>query len=130
MRCVAKLSDDDKQCYTVCIEDSEQHDPEVVVILIQKERNICFHLAATWTNTDIENAKAVCSQAILYRTKEDDASLFFAVCDSRTQTVYFCLCDPSQQTFEDVSHYSMPSKAEEIVKLLETYIQSNLEVLC
>lgn len=87
-------------------------------------------MAATWTNTDLENAKAVCSQAILYRTKEDDVSLYFAVYDSRTHMVYFCLCDPSQQTFEDVSHYTMQSEVAQIAKWLKTYIQSNSEVLC
>jgi hypothetical protein len=87
-------------------------------------------MAATGTNADIESAKTVCSQAILYRTKENDASLYFAVCDNRTQTVYFCPCDPSQQTFEDVSHYSMHRQAEQIVKWLKTYIQLNSEVLC
>ena len=129
MRCVFELSDNDKQRYTVCVESSEQKDPEVAITLIQKGCTSCFHMAATWANPDIEHAKAVCSQAILERTDERDANLFFAVHDSYTDTVHFCLCDPSQQTFEDVSQYSIRNEAKSIVKCLKIYVQSNAEVL-
>jgi hypothetical protein len=129
MRCISELSEDDKQRYTVCVEGSEQQIPEVVIMLIQKGRSSCFHMAATWTNPDIEHAKAVCSQAILERTDDGDASLYFAVHDSYTDRVHFCLCDPSQQTFEDVSQYSIRNEPKSIVTWLKTYVQSNAEVL-
>jgi hypothetical protein len=130
VQCVSELSDEDKQHFTVRIEESEQDEPEVVIMLVQNERRACFHMAVTRTNTEIEDAKAVCSQAVLYRTKEDDPSLYFAVYDSRTQMAHFCLCDPFEQTFEDISHYSMQSEAELIAERLKTHIKSNATVLC
>lgn len=103
---------------------------EFLVKVIQNARHSCFHIATTWTNTDLENAKAVCSQAVLHRSGEGDASLYFAVCDSRTQIVHFCLCDPSLQTIEDVSSYSMQSEAGRVVEWLKIYIDSNTKILC
>jgi hypothetical protein len=87
-------------------------------------------MAVTRTNTEVEDAKAVCSQAVLYRTKEDDPSLYSAVYDSRIRMVCFCLCDPFEQTFEYVSHYSMQSEAGLIAERLKTHIESNATVLC
>lgn len=128
--CVSEIAYKDQQCYAVCIEDDGQDDPELVIAVICKGRTSFFHIAAAWTNTNLENATAVCSEAILYRSKEEDANLFFAECDSRTDTVYFCLCDPSRLTFEDVSHYSVHSEAEQIAERLKTYVCLNAEVLC
>jgi len=101
----------------------------VVITLILKGRSSCFHMAATWTNPDIEHAKAVCSQAILQRTDDRGANLYLAVHDSYTDRVHFCLCDPSQQTFEDVSQYSTRKEPKSIVNWLKIYVQSNAEVL-
>ena len=98
-------------------------------MVVQNARHSCFHIATTWANTDLENAEAVCSQAILYRSSEGDASLYFAVCDSRTQIVYFRLCDTSVETIEDVSSYFMQSKAGRIVEWLEIHIDSNAMIL-
>ncbi|KAF3017898.1 hypothetical protein E8E12_000172, partial [Didymella heteroderae] len=67
------------------LDDSEGGNPDVLIILIEHGRNNCFHIVVPWSNDDIENAKAVCSQAILYRTKQDDADLYFAVFDIRVQ---------------------------------------------
>jgi hypothetical protein len=130
VQCISELLDIDKQRYSVCVEQAEQDEPEIVITLVQNEHNICFHMAVTQTNTEIEYAKAVCSQAVLCRTKEDDPSLYFAVYDSRTRMVYFCLCDPFEQTFEDVSHHSMQSEANLIAKRVQIYIDSNATVLC
>lgn len=121
MQCVLELAHQDEQCYTVCIEDKHQNNPKVVITVILKGHTSCYHIAETCANTDLENAKAVCSQAILYRTSKGDASLHFAVCDNHTRTVYFCLCDPSRLTFEDVSHYSLPGEAEQIAEWLRAY---------
>lgn len=98
-------------------------------MVIKNKRNSCFHMAITCTNTDIKNAKTVCSQAILYRSTEDEHNLYYAVYDSHAQMVFFCLCNPSQQEFEDVSHYSMQGEAGKIAMRLETYTVSNAEVL-
>jgi malonyl CoA-acyl carrier protein transacylase len=98
-------------------------------MVIINESNSCFHMAITGTNTDIENAKAVCSQAVLYRSTEDDPDLYYSVYDSRTQKVFFCLCDPAKQEFEDVSCYSMQGEADKVTEWLKTYIVSNAEVL-
>jgi hypothetical protein len=64
------------------------------VIAIRNECNCCFHVVATGTNKNIENAKTVRSKAILYRSTEDDPPLYDAAYDSSTRTVFFCLCDP------------------------------------
>ena len=85
-------------------------------MVIQNARHSCFHIATTWTNTDLENAKAVCSQTILYRSSEGDASLYFAVCDSRTQIVLFCLYNTLVETIKDVPSYFMQSEAGQIVE--------------
>jgi hypothetical protein len=135
VQCVSELLGKDGQPYSVRVEESErdeleQDEPEVVIMLVQNERNTCFHIAVARTNTNIDDAKAVCSQAVLYRTKEDDPSLYFAVYDSCTQTVYFCLCDPFKQTFEDISQYSMQNEAGVIAERLKAYTDSNARVLC
>lgn len=98
-------------------------------MVVKNERKSCFHMAITYANTDLENAKAVCSQAILYSSTEDDPKLYYAIHDSHAQMVYFCLCDPSQQVFGDVSHYSMQGEADKVAEWLKTYIISNAEVL-
>tara|TARA_R110002003_G_scaffold3361_1_gene25206 strand:- start:7 stop:393 length:387 start_codon:yes stop_codon:yes gene_type:complete len=113
-RCVLELSRENEQRYTTYTEEPEQGNLEVIVMIIENESNSCFHIAITGTNTDIENAKAVCCQAILYRTTEDDPDLYYSVYDSRTQMVSFCLCSPSKQGFEDVSCYSMQREACEV----------------
>jgi hypothetical protein len=118
-----------RQTYSVCIEESEQDAPEIVVMSISDGRTICFHIAITCTNADIENAKEVCSQAILYRSTENDPHLFFAVYDCLTQKLYFCLLDPLQQAYENITHYTTQDQAGEAVTRLQTYIASNAEAL-
>jgi hypothetical protein len=98
-------------------------------MVIVDERKSCFHMAITGTNTDIKNAKEVCSQAVLERSTEDDPDLYYSVYDSRTQKVFFCLCDPAKQEFKDVSCYSMQEEADKVSERLKTYIVSNAEVL-
>jgi hypothetical protein len=98
-------------------------------MVVENESNSCFHIAITGTNTDIENAKAVCSRAILYRSSEDDSDLFYSVYDSLTQTVFYCLCSPSTQEFEDVSCNSMQGEADQVAEWLKPYIVVNAESL-
>lgn len=103
-------------------------------MVVVNERNSCFHTAIAGTtgskhNTDIENAKAVCAQAVLYRSAEDDTNLYYSVYDSGTQEVFFCLCDPAKQEFEDVSCHSMQEEADKVSEWLKTYIVLNAEVL-
>lgn len=86
-------------------------------------------MAATGTNIDIENAKMVCAQAILSRTREHVPTLYFAVYDSLAHIVYFCLFSPSRQDFEDVSRYSMRKEGNEVALWLKTYVVSNAEAL-
>ncbi|KAH7061855.1 hypothetical protein BKA63DRAFT_198289 [Paraphoma chrysanthemicola] len=111
------------------MEESEQDDAEVIVVVIKNERNACFHIAITDTNADIENAKAVCSQAILYRSTEDDPDLYYSVYNAFTHMVFFCLCSPSLHEFADVSHYSMHGEADKVSEWFKTYIVANAEVL-
>jgi len=65
-------------------------------------RTIRFHIAITST---IENAKAVCSQAVMYRSTDNNPLLYFAVYHRHTPMLYFCQLDPEQQTCEDVAHF-------------------------
>jgi hypothetical protein len=128
-QCVLELSHETEQCYTTYIEEPEQNNSEVIVMVVKNESNSCFYMAITGTNTDIENTKVVCSQAILYRSTEDDPDLYFSVYDRLTQIVSICLCSPSMQEFKDVTYYSMHREANKIAQGLKTYIVSNAEVL-
>lgn len=128
-QCVLELSHETGRHYNMYMETPEQDDPEVTVIVVENESKSCFHVAITCTNTDIENAKAICSQAVLHRSTGDDPDLYHAVYDSLTQLVFFCLCSPSKEDHEDVSYYSMHSEASKIARWLKTYIVSNAEVL-
>jgi hypothetical protein len=84
------------------LDDIERGNPDVLFVLIKHGCNICFHIVVPWGNDKIENAKAICSQAVLYRTTQDDADLYFAVFDIRVQMVHFCLCSPAQQELRDI----------------------------
>ncbi|KAI1676344.1 DUF3435 domain containing protein [Pyrenophora tritici-repentis] len=128
-RCILELSHETNQNYTAYIEELEQGDSEVIVIAIKNESTYCFQMAITGTNTDVENAKAVCSQAVLYRSTRDDPDLYHAVYDGLTHMVSFCRCSPSKEDIEDVSCYSMHREASKIAQWLKTYIISNAEVL-
>jgi hypothetical protein len=103
--------------------------PDVLIVLIKHGHRTCFHIAVLYGNDDIDNTKAVCCQAVLHRTTQGDADVYFAVFDIGLQMVHFCLCSPSQQEFEDVSRHAMEQEAERIVERLKTYITSNADVL-
>lgn len=103
--------------------------PDVLIILINHGCQTCFRIAVPRGNNDIENAKAVCCQAVLYRTTQGDADVYFAVLDIRLQAVYVCLCSPSQQEFKDVSQHFIQGQAGRAVERLKTYIVSNAYVL-
>ncbi|KAF2691561.1 hypothetical protein K458DRAFT_425499 [Lentithecium fluviatile CBS 122367] len=129
VRYVLELVNTDGQTYTIQVEELEQDVPEVVIMSICDTRAFCFHVAITWSIPDIENAKAVCSQAVLYRSTDNDPLLYFAVYDRHTQTLYFCLLDPAQQTYEDMIHYSTQHQDGEAATRLQTYVASNAEAL-
>jgi hypothetical protein len=76
---------------------------EIIIMLIRDERTICFYIAITYINIDIKNAKAVCSQAVLYNSIENNAYLFFTIYNYFTQIGCFCLLNPKEQTYEDVT---------------------------
>ena len=108
---------------------TDEDNPDVLIMLIKHGHRTCFHIAVTCGNNDIEDAKAVCCQAVLYRTTQGDADVYFAVLDIGLQAVRFCLCSPSQQEFEDVSRHAVEQEAERIVERMKTYIVSNADVL-
>jgi hypothetical protein len=87
---------------------------------IGDRQTVCFHVAIICNNTDIENVKAVCSQAVLHRSTDNDPLLFFAVYDGRTQMVYFCLLDPKLGTFEDVAQFQMLRQETHVAARLQT----------
>jgi hypothetical protein len=108
--------------------NTEVDDPEVDIVLIKNGRKSCFHVAVLWSN-DLENAKVVCAQEVLYRTKEDDPDVYFAVYDVCEQMVSFCLCRPSSQEIKDTSQHSVRNEHEKVAERLRTYVASNAEVL-
>jgi hypothetical protein len=128
-RYVLGLINTNQQTYSIYLEESEPAVPEVVVMSIRNGRTIGFHIAFTCTNTDIENAKAVCSQAVLYRSTGNDALLYFAVYHCPTQMVYFCRLDPKEQTFDNVELFPMPCQEAHVAARLRAYVASNVEVL-
>jgi hypothetical protein len=128
-QCVLELSREAEQRYAFYTEEQEQDELEVMVMVVKNESNSCFHVGITGGNTDLENAKAVCAQAILYRSSEDNPDLYYSVYDSLTQMVSFCLCSPSKLEFQDVACYSMRREADKVAQRLKTYIVSNAEVL-
>jgi hypothetical protein len=103
--------------------------PDVLIILITHGRQTCFYIAVPRGNNDIEDAKAVCCQAVLYRTTQGDADVYFAVLDIDLQAVHFCLCSPLQQEFEDVSRHAIEQEAEGVVERMKAYIVLNADVL-
>lgn len=73
--------------------------------------------------------QTVCSQAVLERSTKDVSNLFFSIHDHCTHKVYFGLCNPLQQAYEEVSKYSMLKEADKVAEWLKTYVLSNAEVL-
>jgi hypothetical protein len=125
---VLELVNTHQQTYSIYMEESEADLPEVVIMSICDGRTLCFHIAITCTNTNIENAKVVCSQAVLHRSTGNDPLLYFAVFDRHTQVLYLCLLDPQQQTFEDVAQFQMPWQETQATRL-QAYVACNAEVL-
>lgn len=119
----------DTQTYTVYVEEPEQDAPEVVVMSICNGHAYCFHIAMTGSNTDIENAKAVCSQDILYMSMDSDPLLYFAVYDRCSHMVCFGLLDPKHRTFEDVAQFQMACQEMHVAARLQAYVASNTEAL-
>jgi hypothetical protein len=52
-------------------DDPKVEDPEVDIVLIESERESCFHIAVFWSSDGFENSECVCAQQVLYRTTED-----------------------------------------------------------
>jgi len=77
----------------------------------------------------MENAKAVCSQAVLYSSTENDACLFFAVYDRFTQMGCFCLLDPEEQIYEEVAQFQMPCHETHVAERLQACVASNAAAL-
>jgi hypothetical protein len=127
-RCISELSTAETTC-TVSIDSLEIETPEVVIILIRNQRKRCFHIAVPWSNGGVKNAKVVCAQEVLYRTKEGGADVYFAVYDVYAQMVSFCLCSPSSQEIEDVLQRSMEGGQEQVAERLKAYVDSNTKVL-
>ncbi|KAL5400403.1 hypothetical protein PMIN03_012407 [Paraphaeosphaeria minitans] len=117
------------QGYTMQVEGQEQDVSEVIILCIIRDRNICFYIAITCTNTDIENAKAVCSQAVVYRSTYNDPNLYLAVYDTATQMVWFCLLNSAQLEYEDVAYKSMERQASEATEMFQAFLASSSQVL-
>jgi hypothetical protein len=120
------LNRDDLE-YTVPEEIAPPESLEIAVVAISNQRNVCFHTA--WTNGDVEDAKGICAQAVLYRSTSQCPHLYYAVYDNSTRTFHFCLLDPKEQEYTDVAAYSLESQGERMLAALETYVTSNAQVL-
>ena len=115
------LLNTNNQTYTFHLEtpeDLEDNDSDISILSISNGRDVCFHIAVTDGNTDIEEAKDVCSQAVLYRSLKDDPDLHFAVYDRGSQTIHLCLLHPGEEEYEDVSNCSMHGQAEGVAGVL------------
>ena len=123
-----ELLNSDDHTYTIRVEEPEDA-LQTTVILISDGRHICFHLAVSQNNADIDDAKAVCAQAVLYRSTPYNASLYFAVYNTSTQLVHFCSLDPAAQTYKDTKKYSMRSETSEAEARLQAFVASNSRVL-
>jgi hypothetical protein len=82
-----------------------------------------------WSNGSVNNAKEVCAQEVLFRTKEDDADLYLAVYDLCAQMLSFCLCSPFSQEIEDVLPRSKEGEQEQVSERLKAYVASNAKTL-
>jgi spore germination protein YaaH len=113
--------------YTICEENTAQDGLETAVVAISNQRSICFHTA--WTNGDVEDAKGICAQAVLYRSTPQCPHLYYAVYNSCTRMFYFCLLDPKEQEYTDIATYSLEHQETRMLAALETYVTSNAQVL-
>jgi len=126
---VLRLVNNNQPTYSIHFENLEAELPEVIVMSICNGGAFCFHIAIPYTNTDIENAKAVCSQEAIYRSTDNDPLLNFAVYDPYTRIFYFCLLDPKHQTIEDVAQFQLPLQESQAAERLQACVASNAEVL-
>ncbi|KAH5621697.1 hypothetical protein HBI51_249160 [Parastagonospora nodorum] len=113
--------------YAVAVEVPEQDAEEDSLIAIHNEHNLCFLIAVT--HGDIDDAAAICAQAVLQNSTHNDCTLYYAVFEAPTQIVHFCLCDPHEETYELVFRQSMHSRARQVATFLETYVASNAQAL-
>ena len=82
-----------RQAYTIDLDDAKGDNPDVFIVLIKHGRHHCVHIAVPLGNNDIEDTKAVGAQAVLYRTTQDDAELYFAIFDICLPMAYFCVSE-------------------------------------
>jgi hypothetical protein len=113
--------------YIIVVEMPESDGKEVSLVAIHNEHKLCFLMVVC--PLDVEDAKAVCAQAVLHNSTPNDCTLYYAVYDVCRKTVHFCLCDPREQWFEDVAKHSMQSHAGLIAARLRLYISNNARVL-
>jgi hypothetical protein len=113
--------------YIVVVDQSESDDGTMSLMAIHNERQLCFHVAVS--HVDVEDAKAVCAQTVLFNSTPDNCPLYYAVYNISTQMVHFCLCDPQEETYEDVARCSMRSHASQMAAWLRAYVSSNVQVV-
>jgi hypothetical protein len=124
---LGEILDSTQDRYAIAAGDSQRNDEDVTLMTIHSEHNTCFLLAVA--HIDVEDAMAVCAQAVLYNSTCNDSPLYYAVYEVPMQVVHFCLCDPHEETYELVSKHSMRSHASQIATYLSTYVFSNARVL-
>jgi hypothetical protein len=113
--------------YIIEVEEPDSSSEKISLVAIHDERKLCFFLAISYT--DVEEASAVCAQAVLYCTTPNDGLLYYAVYDVLTQMVYICLCDPREETYEYVARHCMQCPASRVEAWFRWYISSNAQVL-
>jgi hypothetical protein len=112
--------------YTV-VEEPGSSDDEVSLFAIHHERKLCLFIAISYS--DVEEASAVCAQAVLHRSTPNDGLLYYAVYDVLTQMVYLCLCDPQEETYEDVDEHCLQSSPSRVEDWLRSYVLLNAQAL-
>jgi hypothetical protein len=113
--------------YAIMVEEPDSSDEKVSLVAIHDEHKLCFFIAISYT--DVEEASAVCAQAVLYRNTPNDSLLYSAVYDVLTQMIYFYRCDPRERTYEYVAEHCMQSPASRVDIWFRLYVSSNAQVL-
>jgi hypothetical protein len=123
---ILEIPDNMSLHYTV-VKEPGSSDEEVSLFAIHDERKLCFFIAIS--HTHVEEASAICAQAVLHRSTPNDGLLYYAVYDVLTQMVYFCLCDPQEETYEDVDKHCLQSPASRVEDWLRSCVLLNAQAL-
>ncbi|KAF2105474.1 hypothetical protein BDV96DRAFT_592384 [Lophiotrema nucula] len=91
---------------------------------ISKDSVTAFHVLLL-QDGDIEDAKHIAAQEVLYKSTAMDAVLNFAIYHSTEGKVYFCAIDPHDMEMNDLANCSV----QDMSNRLKMYVDANFAVL-